>query len=112
MEYRNRLSDVQGIKMQHIPDYISPVMWAIALEIDPDYFLGDRDYIMKRLLESNIETRPGFYPFSVMPIYDCPKLPVAEEVSQNIISLPSFISIKNSEIEYICNKLLDLMGKM
>lgn len=111
MEYHNRLSNVQGIKMQHIPDYVSPVMWTVAIQIDPDYFIGDRDYIMKRLLDSNIETRPGFYPFSVMPIYNCPKLPVAEEVSRNIISLPSFISIKNSEIEYICHKLLDLMRK-
>ena len=110
-EYKNRLSDVAGIKMQHIPEYVAPVIWTIAIKIDPDYFLGDRDYIMKKLLEANIETRPGFYPFSVMPVYDCPKLPVAEEVSRNIISLPSFASIKNSEIEYICHKLLDLMRK-
>jgi len=111
MEYKNRLSNVPGIKMQHIPDYVSPVMWTIAIQIDPDYFPGDRDNIMKKLLDLNIETRPGFYPFSVMPIYDCPRLPVAEEVSRNIISLPSFASIKNSEIEYICDKLFDLMGK-
>ena len=97
--------------MQHVPEYVAPVMWTVALQIDPDYFFGDRDYIMKKLLDSNIETRPGFYPFSLMPVYDCPRLPVAEEVSQNIISLPSFTSIKNSEIGYICHKLLGLMRK-
>jgi len=111
MEYKNRLSNVPVIKMQHIPDYVSPVMWTVAIQIEPDYFPGDRDYIMKKLLDLNIETRPGFYPFSIMPVYDCPKLPVAEEVSRNIISLPSFTSITNSEIEYICHKLLDLMRK-
>ena len=110
-EYKNRLSNIQRIKMQHIPEYASPIMWTIAIEIDPDYFCGDRAYIMKKLLAANIETRPGFYPFRVMPIYDCPKLSVAEEVSRNIISLPSFTSIKNSEIEYICHKLLDLVRK-
>jgi perosamine synthetase len=110
-EYRNRLSNIQGIKMQYVPEYVSPVMWTVALQIDPDYFTGDRDFVIKSLLDARIETRPGFYPFSVMPIYDCPGLPVAEEVSRNIISLPSFTSIKNSEIEYICRKLLDIMRK-
>ena len=110
-EYKSRLLNVPGIKMQHVADYISPVMWTVGIQIDPDYFLGNRDYIMKKLLEANIETRPGFYPFSVMPVYDCPKLPVAEKVSRDIIVLPSFTSIENSEIEYICHKLLDLMRK-
>jgi perosamine synthetase len=110
-EYRKRLSNIRGIKMQYVPEYVSPVMWTVALQMNPEHFLGDRDNIMKRMLDANIETRPGFYPFSVMPIYDCPGLPVAEEVSRNIISLPSFTSIKNSQIEYICRKLLDLMRK-
>ncbi|MGD0780407.1 MAG: DegT/DnrJ/EryC1/StrS family aminotransferase [Dehalococcoidales bacterium] len=109
-EYKTRLSAVPGIKLQYVPADVSPVMWTVALQIDPAYFSGDRDFVMQKMLAAGIETRPGFYPFSVMPIYDCPKLPVAEEVSRNIISLPSFTSIKNSEIEYICHKLLDLMG--
>ena len=108
-EYKNRLFNIRGIKLQHVPDYVSPVMWTIALQIDTDYFTGDREYVMKKLLEVGIETRPGFYPFSIMPLYDCPRLPIAEEVSRNIISLPSFTSIKNSEINYICDRLLELV---
>ncbi|OGN90448.1 MAG: hypothetical protein A2Z70_02455 [Chloroflexi bacterium RBG_13_48_17] len=94
--------------MQHVPDDISPVMWTVALQIDPNRFTGNRDYVMKKMLEAGIETRPGFYPFSVLPVYDCPPLPIAEEVGRNVISLPSFTSIKNSEIEYICDKLMGL----
>jgi perosamine synthetase len=106
--YKKRLSGIKGIKLQHVREDVSPVMWTVALQIGPERFTGDRDYIMKKMLEANIETRPGFYPFSVMPIYDCPRLPVAEEVSRNIISLPSFTSITDTEIDYICDKLLEL----
>jgi perosamine synthetase len=110
-EYKTTLSDVPGIKLQQITADVSPVMWTVALQIDPAYFSGDRDFVMQKMLAADIETRPGFYPFSVMPIYDSPRLPVAEEISRNIISLPSFTAIKDSEIEYICENLLRLMRK-
>ena len=108
-EYKKRLSNIKGIKMQYVPDYISPVMWTISMQLDPKHFTGNRDDIMKKMLKVGVETRPGFYPFSDMPVYDCPKLPNVEEVSRNVISLPSFTSIKNSEINYICDKLIELL---
>ena len=107
--YLGNLSGLPGIEFQRIPKEVEPVMWAVAVKIDPHYFEGDRDFLIAELLKRNIETRPGFYPFSVMPLYDAASLPVAELVSRNVISLPSYVSISDEDIDYICNRLKGLM---
>jgi len=106
--YLEALSDVEGIELQYIPREVEPVIWVVALKIDLEYFRGDRDFIIKELLKRDIETRPGFYPFSVMPLYNAPSLPVAESVGRNVLSLPSYPSISDSEIKYICEQLKSL----
>ncbi|PWB52462.1 MAG: DegT/DnrJ/EryC1/StrS family aminotransferase [Candidatus Methanoperedenaceae archaeon] len=106
--YRDNLSDMEGIELQYIAKEVEPVIWAIALKIDPEYFKGEREFLIKELLRRGIETRPGFYPFSVMPIYDAPSFPVAESVGRNVLSLPSFPFITDAEIDYICEQMRDL----
>jgi perosamine synthetase len=98
-----------GIIFQKIDESINPIIWAIAIRLDPKKFKGDRDFIMQELSKFGIETRPGFYPFSVMPFYKAQKCPVSESISKEIISLPSYTLLKEEEIEYICNCLKSLM---
>ena len=98
-----------GIYFQHISEDVEPVIWAVALRIDPKYFKGDRDFLITELLKKNIETRPGFYPFSVMPLYKAKPMPLVESIARNIISLPSYVSILNETIDYICDQFKGLM---
>jgi perosamine synthetase len=107
--YVGNLSDLPGIELQCIPTEVEAVMWTVAIKISPHYFKGDRDYLIAELLERNIETRPGFYPFSVMPLYHAFSLSIAESISRNVISLPSYISISDEDIDYVCKQLKGLM---
>lgn len=107
--YSQQLADIPGLNMQYFTSQVDPVVWAIAVRIDPKYFKGDRDYIMDSFFEAGIETRPGFYPFSVMPLYNAPKLPVSFEIGMNVISLPSFPTLTQDEISLICNHLKGLI---
>ena len=107
--YLVNLSGLPGIAPQHVRKEVEPVMWAVAIEIDPHRFKVDRDSLIAELLKKNIETRPGFYPFSIMPLYDAASLPVAESISRNVVSLPSYISISDDDIDYICSQLKGLM---
>jgi perosamine synthetase len=107
--YLENLSDLPGIEFQHIPKEVESVMWAVAIKMEPHSFKGDRDFLIAELVKRNVETRPGFYPFSVMPLYDAASLPVAELISRNVISLPSYISISDENIDYIGNQLRGLM---
>ena len=103
--YCKELDSVSGIEMQYFPPGIQPVVWTVAVKLGAKYPAGYRDYLIKKLLELNIETRPGFYPLSSMPPYQAPPLPVSVDISKNIICLPTYPSLTDTEIKYICDKL-------
>ena len=107
--YYSNLSNIDGIHFQHISEDVEPVIWAVALRIDQERLKGDRDFLIAELLKRNIETRPGFYPFSVMPLYRTKPLPQVESLARDIISLPSFVSLSNDTIDYICGQFRSLM---
>jgi perosamine synthetase len=107
--YFGNLSGIPGIHFQHIADYVEPVIWAVALKIDQDYFKGDRDFLITELLKRKIETRPGFYPFSMMPLYTAESNILVESIARNIISLPSYVTLSDETIDFICSQVKDLM---
>jgi perosamine synthetase len=107
--YFGNLSGIPGIHFQHIADYVEPVIWAVALKIDQDYFKGDRDFLITELLKRKIETRPGFYPFSMMPLYTAESNILVESIARNIISLPSYATLSDETIDFICSQVKDLM---
>ncbi len=106
--YCEHLGGEEGIGFQYFKPEVDPVVWAIAVKIDPHCFKGDRDFLIESMLEFGIETRPGFYPFSVMPIYNAPSLPVSEDVGAHVLSLPFFPSLTEQEVIFICDHLKKL----
>ena len=81
----------------------------IAIRLEPNIFTQGRDSIIKKLMKLGIETRPGFYSASMMDhLYSASHLPVSEELSRNIISLPSSPILTNEDIKYICDCLISL----
>lgn len=106
--YCKFLKGVEGITLQRVNSDVDPVIWAVALKMSEDYFPQGRAEVMKGLLHLGIETRPGFYASSLLDIYERHSLPVCEEISKHVISLPSFPSLLKEEIEFICESLLNL----
>ena len=107
-EYKIHLSGSDGFIFQKIEKKVEPVIWAVALKLDPNAFPQGRDQIIRQLLERGIECRPGFYASSLLRIYDAHSLPVCEDISKNVVSLPSFPSLQNETIAFICEELLKL----
>jgi perosamine synthetase len=105
--YVRRLTGIAGITMQHFHEHVDPVVWAVAVKLDPDAFRQGRDAVIDELLQKGIETRPGFYAASLMDhLYkDCPSLPVCEDLSRQIISLPTFPTLTSEQIDYVCDTL-------
>jgi perosamine synthetase len=108
-QYQVRLSKIPGLFLQHFPSEVDPVLWTIAVRLDPSAFPSGRDKVMEMLAVEGIETRPGFYPPSVMDLYSCPKLPICEQLSRQILSLPTYPTLSEKEIDFICSKLSSLM---
>ena len=77
-----------------------------------------RDQLRKRLQEKGIETRNFFVPMHQQPIIKKMKLvfkhdryPIAEELGQRGMYLPSGSSLKREEIEYICASIKEIQRK-
>lgn len=104
--YQNCLSKVPGVTLQHFPPEVDPIVWAVAVQLDPQAYPQGRDLVMQQLEEAGIETRNGFYAASRMEhLYTCSPLPVCEALSQEVISLPTYPTLQDDDIELICARL-------
>lgn len=62
---------------------------------------------MNFLKKKSIETRPIFTPMNKLKMYSSKKNFKNSEFISNVgISLPSYPSLKNSEISYICHQII------
>jgi len=73
----------------------------------------ERNGLRKFLKFNGIDTRPTFYPIHTMPMFSekQEKHPVAENLSVRGINLPSYPSLKDKEIEFICKIIENYFGK-
>lgn len=107
-QYKKNLSGCYGIIPQYYSPAVEPVLWAMAIKLDPRAYPQGRDEVIKQMAQRQIETRPGFYSPRFMDFYSCKRLPISEEISEHAISLPTFPTLQNEQIEFICNTLIDL----
>jgi len=70
-----------------------------------------RDALREYLANAGIDTRPLFYPVHTMPMYSSQyqRHPVAENIGWRGLNLPSYPSLKSEEIEFICNKIKEIL---
>lgn len=106
--YLNIFQNVDELKIQKINRHINPVMWAFPILIDQNFSNLSRDEIIENLAEKGIETRPGFYTFEQMRLYNAPMLKNSDYLAKNIICLPFYPDLSQNEIEYIHREVLKL----
>lgn len=105
-KYKKSFYNEKGIKLQKFNSDVEPVLWAFAMKLDPKAFPQGRDKVIEQLKSKGIETRPGFVAASLLNIYGkINKLPICENISNNVISLPSFPTLTDEQIEYVCKQL-------
>lgn len=70
----------------------------------------DRDYLMKELRKRGIDSRPFFYPLHLTPRYkNNEKLPNAEFLAKSGLNLPSSVVLKEEQIKYICESIIEIL---
>ena len=106
--YQNNLNNIKGIKLNPKLDNYKNVYWVICIEL-LDFSENERDDIMAKLHENNIDSRPYFYPISEMPMYSRVNTPVTKLISRRGINLPSYYDITQGQVEYICKELKKLL---
>lgn len=105
--YRKYLAAISQVRPQKFLNSCEPVMWAMAVKLDDS--ISDlsnverrRNTIIEAMRVKGIETRPGFYSASALPAYECCPMPVADAISASVISLPTYIGLKEDDIRLIC----------
>lgn len=104
--YAEALAQIDGVVPQRFLSCVEPVVWAVAVRLDPAAYPQGRDRVIAQMREAGIETRPGFYTPSQMPhIYACPPLPLCEAIAPCVISLPTYPSLPDEDIASVCAAL-------
>jgi perosamine synthetase len=107
--YRELFSNQSAFRLQKIDSSTDPVMWTLGVYVDPTVVKVGRDEIIKRMGADGVETRPGFYPASVLPPYknipgggDCPH---SKRIAANVVVLPFFVGMTRDEVQYSFDSL-------
>lgn len=107
--YTAALKGIEGLRLQAFRPEVDPVLWALAVELDPAAYPQGRDKVIEQLAAEGIETRNGFYAASQLSIYpDCASLPICERLANNVISLPTYSSLNDQQIHHVSSGLTAL----
>ncbi|XTZ37597.1 DegT/DnrJ/EryC1/StrS family aminotransferase [Salmonella enterica] len=101
-QYIHELVDLP-MHLQPEPEGYFHTYWMCSILLDEsDKRVGLREY----LKEQGIETRPLFPPAHTMPhVYSNERFPVAESLSRRGINLPSYPTLTEKQVRYICSAI-------
>lgn len=111
--YTRAFADVPGITTPIEEPWAGHVYWMYGVLVEDDFGLT-RDELAAALAESGVETRTFFCPMNLQPFLrsqpgfrDVP-CPVAEELWQRGLYLPSSPSLKDDDVEDVASRLVKL----
>ena len=114
--YEELLGHAKGIKLIKQKDNIEYNYSYLPIIVDDDVLNINRDYIEKVLNQNNIYPRKYFYPitskFSAYNnLFEIQPTPVAEKISNKVLTLPLYPELSKEEIEKICRIVLKEVQK-
>lgn len=108
--YEKLLSDIPGLHFNPEPSHVYNSAWCTALVVDAQH-LFDKDTLMRELDQLGFSVRPFFYPLSMQPAFPGREKsgrknnPIAYDVSNRGINLPSALNITENQIAQYCDAL-------
>lgn len=113
--YSRLLKDIDGITLPLENRWVKNVYWMYSILIG-ERFKKSRDEVMASLENKGIETRTFFIPTHLQPVFrkmglfKNEKYPVAEAISREGVYLPSGSGLKDEQLKYIADSLIQLRG--
>ena len=112
--YDNLKNNDKIILQKNKTSYSNNIFWVFGILLKKDVKIK-RNYLMKKLLEHKIDTRPFFLSmnkqkiFKKMKLFTNKKMPNSEYLSKNGFYLPSGLAISNAEIDFVCKKVNEII---
>ena len=109
--YRERLSEIDGIKLCPVQDNVASNYAYFPVVFDKAAFGLSRDEVADRLAEHNIFARKYFYPltsdFSVVrENFKVNETPVAKGIADNVLTLPLYSDLTRESVDRICDIII------
>ncbi len=108
--YKNRLSNISGVRFQQEKPYASSVYWMYSIELDESS--GINAEIMRNgLKKKGIGTRPFFTGLHTQPVlldmglFKNEEYPKTEKASRQGLYLPSGLTLTEVQIDEVCNAI-------
>jgi len=111
LRYERRLRAVDGLRFQQIRPAAATSCKDFAIVIDEEVFGQTRDWLCKALTSENIGVRRYFWP----PVHrqklyrrawDRRPLPVTDQISDHILCLPIYSSLRDSDVDRVCHAIV------
>ena len=107
--YREHLGDIDGITFMPEFSNVKSSYQYFVIRIDEKVFKHSRDDVHAKLKEYNVFSRKYFYPlcsnypcYKYLPSAKPEDLPVADQISKEVLSLPFYGQLSVNDIERIC----------
>jgi perosamine synthetase len=108
--YAEQLAGTPGLRLNREKTGTTNSFWMICAEIE-DGDADRRDRICADLFRKGIDTRPYFYPMSEMPYFESATTLVAHSLAGRGFNLPTYLSLQESDLDYICTILKTVLEK-
>lgn len=107
--YHRNLKDNKAVRLCLEPENSRSIYWMSSIQVLPNSKLN-RDQLREELKKRNIDTRPVFPAISQYPIwkYQPETQPVAHEIGNTAINLPSGVCLTKDQIDYVCKTINQL----
>jgi perosamine synthetase len=111
----SKLKNIKGIITPFIVPGNKHIFYIYPIRIDQSVLSKTRDEVFNSLAKAGIECSVHYTPLHLLTLYKkmgykAGDLPVAEKVSNEILSLPIFPSLKKEEMDYIVESLKDTLA--
>ncbi len=114
--YEARLSAVPGLQLNQRTPEVANTFWMSTVVVDRARGVGTRE-LMAALDERGIDSRPFFPPLSSLGAFaDYPTVrgarehnPVAYDLAERSINLPSAMRLTEADVDTVCRALLDVL---
>lgn len=106
--YKIHINNIPGLNFAESPDYANNNHWMYPLRIDNNIYGRNREELMKKLSENNIQTRPVWYlnhlqkPYKYCQNY---KIEKATELWENTLNIPCSVGLTDAQINEVLSAL-------
>ncbi len=113
--FKNRLEGIEDIYFNPEPDHIYNGAWAPALVFGKSHKIS-REMAMVALTEMGLPVRPFFYPLTFLPAFDQEEYgrrhnPVAYDISERGICLPSALNLVDEDLDLYAEGIKNLLKR-